>query len=102
MHVLYCKHLQFHEVMGDLTNIICTAVNKVTSGQAIGAQKMRGVWTIIVRCTEARQTLCQSGIEITDAHNPLHLENPYSVHKVEGDVVTIKDWPIWEDDSLLT
>ena len=102
LHVLYCKHSQFHEVKGDLTNIICTAVNKVTSGQAIGAQKMRGVWAIIVRCNEARETLCQTGIEINDAHIPLHLENPYSVHKVEGERVTIKDWPIWEDDSLLT
>ena len=65
-------------------------------------QKMRGVWAIIVRCNEARETLCQTGIEINDAYIPLHLENPYSVHKVEGKRVTIKDWPIWEDDSLLT
>ena len=27
---------------GDLTDIICTAVNKVTRGQAIGAQKCGG------------------------------------------------------------
>ena len=43
-----------------------------------------GVWAIIVCCNEARETLCQTGIEINDAHIPLHLENPYSVHKVEG------------------
>ena len=39
---------------GDLTCIICTAVTKVTSGQAIGAQKMRGVWAILVRSNKAR------------------------------------------------
>ena len=59
----YCKHSQFHDVKGDLTDIICTAVNKVTSGHAIGTQKMRRVWAIIVRCSEARETLCQTGIE---------------------------------------
>ena len=101
MHVLYCEHHQFKDVRGDLTYIICTAVNKVTSGQAIGAQKMRGVWAILVRSNEARETLCQNGIDINGAHIPLHLDNPYTVHRVEGERVIIKDWPIWENDTLL-
>ena len=42
MHVLYCKHSQIHEVKGDLTNIICTAVNKVISGQAMVHKKCGG------------------------------------------------------------
>ena len=48
MHGLYCEHHQFKDVRGDLTDIIFTAVNNITSGQAIGAQTMRGVWAILV------------------------------------------------------
>ena len=80
MHVLYCEHHQFKDVRGDLTDIICTAVNKVTSGQAIGAQKMRGVWAILVRSNEARETLCQNGIDINGAHIPLHLDNNNNIY----------------------
>ena len=38
MYILYCLYSQFG-VRGNLTDIICTAVNKITSGQAIEAQK---------------------------------------------------------------
>ena len=59
------------------------------------------VWAILVRSNEARETLCQNGIDINGAHIPLHLDNPYTVHRVEGERVIIKDWSIWENDTLL-
>ena len=48
-----------------------------------------------------QEKLCQNGIDINGAHIPLHLDNPYTVHRVEGKRVIIEYWPIWENDTLL-
>ena len=42
MYTLYCEHSLLSNVRGDLTDILCTAINEVTNGQAIGAQKNYG------------------------------------------------------------
>ena len=86
---------------GDLTDILCTAVNLVTSGQAIGAQRMRALWAICVRSNGARETLCQTGIAINGVQIPLHLDNPFTARRVEGERVVIKDLPLWESDYLI-
>ena len=101
LYTLYCEHSLISNVRGDLTDIICTAVNEVTSGQAIGAKKIRAVWAICVRDNNARETLCNTGIDVNGAHIPLHLNNPLSVRRVEGERVVIKDLPLWESDTLL-
>ena len=76
-------------------------MNLVTSGQAIGAQRMRALWAICVRSNDARETLCQTGIVINGVQIPLHLDNPFTVRRVEGEIVVIKDFPLWESDSLI-
>ena len=80
---------------------MCTAVNLVTSGQAIGAQRMRALWAICVRSNDARETLGQTGIVINGVQIPLHLDNPFTVRRVEGERVVIKDFQLWESDSLI-
>ena len=101
LYTLYCEHSLLSKIKGDLTDIICTAVNKVTSGQVIGAQKLWGVWEICVRDNDARETLCNTGIIVNGAQIPLHLNNPLSVRRVERERVEIKDLPLWESDTLL-
>ena len=101
MYILYCLHSQFIGVRGNLTDIICSAVNNITSGQAIGAQKIRALWVIAVRSNDARETLLQTGIMVNDMRIELHVNNPLAVQKVQGERVLIKDFPLWEDDSLL-
>ena len=100
--ILYCEHSLLSGVRGDLTDIICTAVNSVINGQALGAQKMRSLWAIGVRSNEARETLSQSGIMVNDMRIPLHINNPYTAQRVEGERVIIKDLPFWEDDAILS
>ena len=39
MYILYCMHSQFIDVRGNLTDIICSAVNNITSGKTIWAHK---------------------------------------------------------------
>ena len=39
MYTLYCEHSLLSNVRGDLTDTLCTAINEVTIGQAIGAIK---------------------------------------------------------------
>ena len=39
LYTFYREHSLLSKMKGDLTDIICTAVNEVTTGQAIGAQK---------------------------------------------------------------
>ena len=101
MYTIYCEHSLISDVRGDLTDIVCTAVNLVTSGQAIGAQRMRALWVICVRSNDARETLGQTGIVINGVQIPLHLDNPFTVRRVEGERVVIKDFPLWESDSLI-
>ena len=101
MYTIYCEHSLISVVRGDITDILCTAVNLVTSGQAIGAQRMRALWAICVRSNGARETLCQTGIVINGVQIPLHLDNPFTAHRVEGERVVIKDLPLWESDSLI-
>ena len=42
-NTIYCEHSLISDVRGDITDILCTAVNLVTSGQAIGAQRDEGI-----------------------------------------------------------
>ena len=101
MYTLFCEHSLLSNVRGDLTDILCTAINEVTNGQAIGAQKIKAVWAICVRDNDARETLCKTGMAVNGVHIPLYLNNPRTMHRVEGERVVIKDLPLWESDSLL-
>ena len=100
--ILYCEHPLLSSVRGDLTDIICTAVNSVVNGQKLGAQKMRSLWLIGIRRNEAGEILSQSGIMVNDMRIPLHINNPYTAQRVEGERVIIKDLPFREDDAILS
>ena len=78
MYTLYCEHSLLSNVRGGLTDILCTAINEVTNGQAIGAQKIKAVWAICVRDNNARETLCNTGIAVDGVHIPLYLNNPHT------------------------
>ena len=73
IYVLYCEHSLLRDIKGDLTDIICTAVNRVTTGQALGAQQMRSLWAVGVRTKEAKETLSQSGIEVNGMRVTMHI-----------------------------
>ena len=76
MYTLYSENSLLSNERGDLTDILCTVINEVTNGQAIGAQKIKAVWAICVRDNDARVTLCKTGIAVNGVHIPLYLNNP--------------------------
>ena len=102
-HVLYCEHSNFIEILGDITILICNTVNHVTPAQALGAQKMRSVWAVLVRSNDARETLSQTGITINSVHITMHVDNPHGTgSRIEGERIVIKDFPLWEPDQKIT
>ena len=57
VHILCCKHSDVTHLRGDITFHICSTINKINSNQAIGAQKLRGIWAIVVLSSETRLAL---------------------------------------------
>ena len=68
------------ELLVNLTNTICTAINSVTPGEAVGAQLIRGVWYIYVKNEHTRVSLLRLG-KLLIQKTPLYLfaENPYAI-----------------------
>ena len=91
-------------ITGDMTSHICCAINKIVPGQALGAQKIRGIWIIAVHTPQARASLLQSStITVNKKQVKLYDNNPYDLkaRRVEGERVVFKDLPLWESDTLI-
>ena len=91
-------------ITGDMTSHICCAINKIVPGQALGAQKIRGIWIIAVHTPQARASLLQSStITVNKKQVKLSDNNPYDLKakRVEGERVVFKDLPLWESDTLI-
>ena len=41
--ILYVEHYDMGNITGDMTSHMCCAINKIVPGQALGAQKIRGI-----------------------------------------------------------
>ena len=98
--VLFCRHDDFTSINGDLTVLICNAVNKIVKTETLGAQKFNDIWGIVVRSHSARETLLQTGIKIDDVHITLHMNLAKANPKVVGERVVIRDYPLWESDVV--
>ena len=101
--VIYAKHQNLRNVTGDITHMICTAVNSLTPNQAVAAQLIRGIWFIYVKSVKSRLSLLQRGYLDIGAHALfLYGENPYNYKsRVPNERVVIRDLPIFEPDDLI-
>ena len=100
---IYARHRDLGRITGDLTNSICTAINSVTPGEAVGAQLIRGVWYIYVKNEHTRVSLLRLG-KLLIQKTPLYLfaENPYAmVPRVPNERVVIRDLPLFESDDQI-
>ena len=105
LHFVFCKHYDVKDLQGDITFQICSAVNKIVKWQALGAQKLRGIWIIGLKTESAKTTLLQSTLSIANHEIKLYGENPL-VGGTGGDNVyqriVFKDLPLWEPNSLIS
>ena len=70
-----------------------------------GSQKLKGVWSIRVKTEEARSTLLKRhNIMIDSREVKLYAHNPYTRrrHDDESERIVIKDFPMWEPNSMIT
>ena len=99
--VIYCKHSDLRMIKGDITFELCMAINKMFSGQALCAQKLKAVWAICIRESEARKSLLRRGVMIGKNSIDMYPDNPLLNHGRNLQRVVIKDLPFWEPDSLI-
>ena len=59
--VIYARHRDISNLTGDLTSIICTAINSIVPEEAVFAKKIKGVWLLYVKSDNARVTLLKLG-----------------------------------------
>ena len=100
MHLLYCKHSDFYGMTGDITDLICTAINNIVPNEAIGAQKSKKIWIIGVHSMMAKSTLLHSRILINNINVKLYA-NTHTDRILHGERVIIKDLPLWETNTLI-
>ena len=95
---IYLKHRDLPDISGDITCIICTAVNNVASDSAVAAQKLRGVWLVYVTDDESRLALVFQGITINEVKITLHDNKPYVMNQrgTPTERIVIKDFPLLE------
>ena len=88
----------------DITDYLCYAVSQITSLEAIGAQKDRGVWAIAVKSADAKSIrLDIKSLAIQDRAVPLYGHNPFhnGGNRHDYERVVIKDYPMWEPNELV-
>ena len=100
-HILYCKHSTIDDIQGDLSFFLCSSINRIHKNQALGAQKLKTLWIIIVRSLEARESLLLSGVTVNNTFVQLYAKNPYDVD-CETERIIIKDLPLWESNALVS
>ena len=95
---IYLKHRDLPDISGDITCIICTAVNNVAPDSAVAAQKLRGVWLVYVTDDESRLALLSQGVTINEVKITLHDNNPYVMNQrgTPTERIVIKDFPLLE------
>ena len=81
-------------IIDDMTSHICCAINKIVPGQALGAQKIRGIWIIVVHTPQARASHLQ--VKLYD-NNPYNLK----AKRVKGERVVFKDLHLWESGTII-
>ena len=103
VNVLFCKHSTLDGLKGDISYTLCNAINNVNKYQALGAQKLKTVWVILVRSQETKTKLLANGITIDDIHVKMYSENPYEVDlECDTERIVFKDLPLWEPNSLIS
>ena len=101
--VIYAKHRDLCDINGDLTKMLCTAINTITPDEAISAQLIRGIWFLYVKSDLARCNLLRHG-KIHLGHRVLYLydANPYTTRpRVPNERIVIKDLPLYEPHELI-
>ena len=104
IQLIYCRHTDLLHLKGDITFNLCTAVNRVISWQALGAQKLSGVWLIGVKSPEAKANLLHTHLLIEGREVMLYGENPYTMAQARSNSerVIIRGFPFWEPNTMIT
>ena len=91
--VIYAKHRDLGDITGDLTKMICTAINNITPNEAISAQLIRGIWFLYVKNYAARSTLlCHGKLDLGHRELYLYDVNPYAMQpRVPHERTVFKD-----------
>ena len=94
--VIYARHKDISNLTGDLTSIICTAINSIVPEEAVFAQKIKGVWLLYVKSDNASVTLLKLGkLTInTDVHLYLYDNNPFDRTRIQNERIVFKDLPV--------
>ena len=78
MYILYCKHSKLIGPPADFTYHIYSTINNIYNNQALGAQRFRVMWTIVVKSDETRSSLLHvSHVLISNMKFALYPDNPY-------------------------
>ena len=103
LSLIYCKHSDSSHLHGDLTFHICSSINKLYKNLAEAAQKLRGVWVIVVRSVNTRSSLLQDGyLLIYESRIALYGYNPFlGANREDPERVLIKDLPVWASYGLI-
>ena len=72
--ILYCKHSAISALEGDLSFHLCSGINTIHKNQALGAQKLKTLWIIVVRTFEVRDSLLTSGITVNNTNIKLYAQ----------------------------
>ena len=87
---------------GEITFIICSAINEILPHEVFAAQKIRGLWHIYLKSELSRLALLQQGyFTLNDKRIPVYDDNPLTF-RVQTERVTIKDLPIHVSNDVIS
>lgn len=92
---LYVKHGDISGILGDLTFILCSAMDAVVRQKtAVAAQRIRGVWLLYVDSDTSRSTILQQGyLTVCNMRIQVHDTDPFA-RRPQTERVFIRDYPI--------
>lgn len=97
---LYVKHGDVNGVLGDLTFILCSAMDAIVQEKAaVAAQRIRGIWLLYVNSDTARLAILSHGhLSICDKRIQVHDRNPFAP-RPQTERVIIRDYPFTEPND---
>ena len=97
---VFVIHADLGDQRGKLTALnLCDAINDITPGQVLGSQFYNGIWSILLKSTDARSAIVdQKTIEIDNVTIELHGYYP-TTKPAPNEKVIFKDLPFWVSDG---
>ena len=99
---VFVIHADLGDQRGKLTALnLCDAINDITPGQVLGSQFYNGIWSILLKSTDARSAIVdQKTIEIDNVTIELHGYYP-TTKPAPNEKVIFKDLPFWVSERAL-